>query len=44
MMTAHGSAHDASAAIRLGAFRFLSKPFDVVEVVRLVGEAWAARG
>jgi DNA-binding NtrC family response regulator len=43
MMTAHGSSDDEAAAIRLGAFRFVSKPFDVAQMVMLVGEAVAAR-
>ena len=44
MMTAHGSADDALAAAKLGAYRFISKPFDVPELVRVVGEAWANSG
>jgi DNA-binding NtrC family response regulator len=43
MMTAHGSDEDARSAQRLGAFRFVSKPFDVAEIIGLVGEAWSAR-
>lgn len=40
MMSAHGNTADVKRAIELGAFRFVEKPFDVTEVVRLVGEAW----
>jgi two-component system nitrogen regulation response regulator GlnG len=43
MMTAHGAAAEAAEAERLGAYRFLGKPFDVGEMVRLVGEAWQNR-
>jgi DNA-binding NtrC family response regulator len=42
MMTAHGSADDARQATSLGAFRFVIKPFDVSEMIGLVGDAWAA--
>jgi two-component system C4-dicarboxylate transport response regulator DctD len=40
MMSAHGTADDVSRARALGAFRFVEKPFDVTEVVKIVGEAW----
>ena len=40
MMTAHGEQSMASAALELGAFRVLSKPMDMVEVGRLVREAF----
>lgn len=40
MMTAHGTPDDAVQAERLGVTRFVSKPFDVAEMVRLVDEAW----
>jgi DNA-binding NtrC family response regulator len=40
MMSAHGNADDMRRAAALGAYRFVEKPFDVTEVVRLVGEAW----
>jgi DNA-binding NtrC family response regulator len=43
MMTAHGSDEDARNAQRMGAFRFVSKPFDVAEMIGLVGDAWSAR-
>lgn len=42
MMSAHGNAADMKRAIELGAFRFVEKPFDVTEVVKLVGEAWGS--
>ena len=42
MMTAHGTPDDARQAARLGAYRFVTKPFDVHALVDLVGEAWAA--
>ena len=42
MMTAHGSSEDATAALRIGAYSFVSKPFDVPQMVALVGAAWAA--
>ena len=41
MMTAHGSASDASQATALGAWKFVGKPFDVGEMVQMVGAAWA---
>jgi two-component system nitrogen regulation response regulator GlnG len=40
MMSAHAGPEDTQAAEQMGAYRFLGKPFDVVEVVRLVDEAW----
>ncbi len=43
IMTAHGSADDAAEARRLGAWRFVGKPFDVGDMIRLVQEAWAQR-
>ena len=43
MMTAHGSSDDAAEALRLGAVRFVGKPFDVAELVHFVAEAWAHR-
>ena len=43
LMTAHGTPEDAKRALDLGAYRFVDKPFDVTEMVRLVGEAWAHR-
>jgi len=39
LMTAHGSAEEAQAAMAEGAFRFVGKPFDVAEIAALVGEA-----
>jgi DNA-binding NtrC family response regulator len=41
MMTAHGASEDAAEAARLGAVAGVGKPFDVAELVRLVGEAWS---
>jgi len=43
LMTAYGSADVVSAALDLGAFRVLSKPFEVEQVARLVEEAAAGR-
>ena len=43
MMTAHGSAEDAKQAKALGVSRFVGKPFDVGEMVRMVGTAWLQR-
>ena len=42
MMSAHGTDEDARSARRLGAFRFVTKPFDVGEMVDFVRDAWAA--
>jgi DNA-binding NtrC family response regulator len=43
MMTAHGTRDDAAKARELGVFRFVDKPFDVGEMVRIVDEAWRSR-
>lgn len=43
MMSAHGTSDDVKRAGELGACRFVEKPFDVTELVRLVGEAWEKR-
>jgi len=43
MMSAHGTPEDAEEATRLGVTRFVGKPFDVAEMVKLVGEVWSAR-
>ena len=43
VMTAYGSADDAKQALALGVNRFIGKPFDVTEMVRLVGDAWVRR-
>lgn len=40
MMTAHGTPEDAAQAAALGVNRFVGKPFDVGEMVALVGAAW----
>ncbi|HEX5069266.1 MAG TPA: response regulator [Vicinamibacterales bacterium] len=42
MMSAHGTADDMTRATELGAVSFVEKPFDVTEVVRIVGEAWGS--
>jgi two-component system NtrC family response regulator/two-component system nitrogen regulation response regulator GlnG len=43
LMTAHGTPDLARGALALGAFRVVSKPFEVHDMVALVGEALAAR-
>ena len=43
MMTAYGSAEDAKQAKALGVSEFVGKPFDVSEMVRMVGSAWIQR-
>jgi DNA-binding NtrC family response regulator len=43
MMSAHGTSEDVKRAGELGACRFVEKPFDVTELVKLVGEAWENR-
>jgi DNA-binding NtrC family response regulator len=43
MMTAHGTSEDADKAKALGVWRFVGKPFDVSEMVRMVGAAWVQR-
>jgi two-component system response regulator (stage 0 sporulation protein F) len=40
MMTAYGTTEDAARAKSLGVWRFVGKPFDVSEMVRMVGAAW----
>jgi two-component system nitrogen regulation response regulator GlnG len=42
MMTAHGTADHEAEAMRLGARAFISKPFDVRDVVRQIGAIWMA--
>ncbi|HVT47708.1 MAG TPA: response regulator [Vicinamibacterales bacterium] len=44
VMTAHGTREDTEEAHRLGVTHVVGKPFDVGEMVRLVGEAWSAVG
>lgn len=39
VMTAHGSSEDASAVLASGAYSFVSKPFDVPELVALANAA-----
>jgi DNA-binding NtrC family response regulator len=41
LMSAHLGPEDVREAQRLGVFRVISKPFDVAELVDLVGRAWA---
>ncbi len=41
IMTAHGTLEDATLAAELGVLRVVSKPFDVRDMVKLVGQAWA---
>ena len=43
MMSAHGTSDDVKRAEELGACRFVEKPFDVTQLVKLVGEAWESR-
>ena len=43
MMTAYGTGEDAARARDLGVWQFVGKPFDVGEMVRLVGAAWKHR-
>ncbi len=40
MMTAHGTPDDAASAKALGVYQFVGKPFDVAEMVQLVGNTW----
>ena len=40
-MSAHLTADHVSEADGLGVFRVVDKPFDVADVVNLVGQAWA---
>jgi DNA-binding NtrC family response regulator len=43
VMTAYGTVEDATQARSLGVSRFVGKPFDVGEMVQMVGEAWTGR-
>lgn len=43
MMTAHGTADDQAEAEGLGVFRFVGKPFDMANMIRIIDEAWASR-
>jgi DNA-binding NtrC family response regulator len=43
LMTAHGTADVVSGALDLGAYRVVSKPFEMEEMTALVAEALAAR-
>jgi DNA-binding NtrC family response regulator len=42
LMTAHGAPDIVAGALELGAFRVVSKPFELREMMRLVAEAGAA--
>jgi len=42
MMTAHGTPEMVKGALDLGAYRIVSKPFEVQQVAELVGEALKA--
>ena len=41
LITAHGSTEEAQQALAEGAFRFVSKPFDVAAIAALVDQARA---
>jgi DNA-binding NtrC family response regulator len=43
VMTAYGTPDAAKEAMALGVSRFVGKPFDVTEMVRMVGDAWIRR-
>jgi DNA-binding NtrC family response regulator len=43
MMTAHGNAELMKGALDLGAYRVVSKPFEMVQMADLVAEALAVR-
>jgi two-component system response regulator FlrC len=43
VITAHGTVEDAVAAMKLGAFDFLAKPFSPADVLHLAGRALGAR-
>jgi DNA-binding NtrC family response regulator len=43
IMTAHGTADDEERAMALGAYGFVDKPFDVGQMIKIVGEAWRSR-
>ena len=43
MMTAHGNAELVKGALDLGAYRVVSKPFEMVQMADLVAEALAVR-
>jgi two-component system nitrogen regulation response regulator GlnG len=43
MMTAYGTPEDAAAALEAGVFRFVHKPFDMTELIEMVGDALARR-
>lgn len=41
LMSAHLSPDDVREAEHLGVFRVVSKPFDMTEMLKLVGQAWS---
>ncbi|MFI5300187.1 MAG: sigma-54-dependent transcriptional regulator, partial [Polyangiales bacterium] len=43
MMTAHGTVDTAVEALKLGAFDYVTKPFDMTEMRRVVAKALRAR-
>ncbi len=43
VMTAYGTADDARQALMAGVNKFVDKPFDVPEMIRLVGDVWEQR-
>lgn len=44
LMTAHGTPADMAQALSAGVSFVVDKPFDVAEMVALVGQAWAKSG
>ena len=44
LMTAYGSPEITTGALTLGAYRVVSKPFEVKDLVTLVQEAYASSG
>lgn len=44
MLSAHGTAETAEAAMRLGAFGYLPKPIDLVELGVVLDKAWTRTG
>ena len=41
LMTGHATVESAVNAMKMGAFHYITKPFSVDEVVRLVDRAWS---
>jgi DNA-binding NtrC family response regulator len=44
MLTGHGSAEAAEQGIKLGAFDYLTKPYEMEELIKKIMEAYAHRG